>query len=87
VLAGYKRITARMAQEHIADMLQNLTHREAEIEADLERSRDESKETSTSRRSAGSGEAEEQIREPAVARPAAGLLGSSMKAGGDAQPG
>jgi hypothetical protein len=53
VLDGYKRIAARSAKDHIADMLQRLAHREAQIEEDLERSRGEFQETSTSRRNVG----------------------------------
>jgi hypothetical protein len=56
VLDGYRKIAARSAQEHIAAMIQLLVHREAQIEADLDRSRGSSQERITSRRDGGTGQ-------------------------------
>jgi hypothetical protein len=50
VLEGYRRITLRTVAEKMADELQRLAHREAELEIDLERSRGDFTETTTSRR-------------------------------------
>jgi hypothetical protein len=61
VLEGYKRIAARAAKDHIADMLQRLAHREAQIEEDLDRSRGEFQETSTSRRSTANGTQDQAV--------------------------
>jgi hypothetical protein len=56
VLDGYRKVAARSAQEHIAAMIQLLVHREAQIEADLDRSRGSFQERITSRRDGGTGQ-------------------------------
>lgn len=56
VLENYKRLALKDAAWHTADMLSRLAHREHEVEIDLERSRGEQVETSTSKRSSGSGD-------------------------------
>ena len=56
VLDGYRKIAARSAQEHIAAAIQLLVHREAQIEADLDRSRGSFQERITSRRDGGTGQ-------------------------------
>jgi hypothetical protein len=54
VLAGYKRIAARTAQEHIADALQRLADREADIETEWEKSKVERVELFEDERASGS---------------------------------
>ena len=53
VLEGYKRLARRNADEHLADALQRLSSREADIEAEWEKSKGEKVETYTGRRSKG----------------------------------
>src|SRR5262245_10120261 len=53
VLEGYKRLANRNADEHLADALQRLSAREADIEAEWEKSKWEKVETYTGRRSKG----------------------------------
>lgn len=55
VLEGYRRIAARSAQEHVADQLQRLASREADIEAEWEKSKGEQVETTTGRRGTSGG--------------------------------
>src|SRR5262245_46900000 len=53
VLEGYKRLANRNADEHLADALQRLSAREADIETEWEKSKGEKVETYTGRRSKG----------------------------------
>lgn len=53
VLEGYRRIAARSAAEHLADALQRLNHRELDIQGEWEKSKGESVEAHTSRRTVG----------------------------------
>lgn len=50
VFEGYKRFAARSAQEHIADALQRLAAREADIEREWERSKGEQIESTQGKR-------------------------------------
>jgi hypothetical protein len=61
VLDGYRKIAARSAQEHVASALDLLVHREAQVEADLDRSRGEFFETSTNRRTSTSGQIDQAV--------------------------
>ena len=54
ILENYKRIAARSAQEHIADQLQRLADREADIEAEWEKSKGERIETHAEQRNGSS---------------------------------
>lgn len=56
VLEGYRRIAARSAAEHLADALQRLNHRELDIQGEWEKSKGESVEAHTSRRTANGGQ-------------------------------
>lgn len=55
VLEAYKLRAGQQAAWHVADLLQLLSHREAQVEADLERSKGEFVESSTSRRRTAGG--------------------------------
>lgn len=56
VLEGYRKIAARSAADHLASMLQLIAYREAQVVADLDRSRGEFLETMTNRRTGRSGD-------------------------------
>lgn len=60
VLDGYRRQMGQDARWHIANELQRLNYREAEIEKDLERSRGEFVETTVGRRSSAGGSGGDQ---------------------------
>ena len=53
VLEGYKRIAAHNVQDHLADQLQRLAAREADIEAEWEKSKGDRVETFAEQRSSG----------------------------------
>lgn len=62
VFEGYRRLAARTAQEHIADALQRLAAREADIETEWEKSKGESVETYTGKRDGRSPGNEARVR-------------------------
>lgn len=62
VLAGYAKVASRTAQEHVANELQRLAHREAQVEVDLDRSRGVATETYSEQTSGGKGGGKARVR-------------------------
>lgn len=62
VLEGYKRMSGRDAAAHVADSLQRLAAREADIEGEWEKSKGESVETYTGRRGVKGGGSSDEAK-------------------------